>query len=254
MYKGRAASPVLRTPVPRVPVTRRDRHKETHNPEVNQPRQITALTHRERTNGDLDPAEQERKLSQAVLFGAMRQTAGVNEGKTPQQNRTAGVNGGKTRQQNRTTGVNEGKTPQQPREAGRKPRQTASPAPQGRTHAKRKPSHQTRSVGCAHPRAPIPNSAFPPRSPARTNACAGAITGRHLSPRRPAIHEPVKRNILSSRQRGQTPGLRISPCPRRRPCTRKDPPESNLCSGGSGCIAIIPTRANVQTRSARRQR
>mgnify|MGYP004634604041 CR=1 FL=1 len=90
MYKGRAASPVLRTPVPRVPVTRRDRQKETHNPEVNQPRQITALTHRERTNGDLDPAEQERKLSQAVLFGAMRQTAGVNEGKTPQQPRVAG--------------------------------------------------------------------------------------------------------------------------------------------------------------------
>ena len=25
--------------------------------------------------------------------------------------------------------------------------------------------------------------------------------------------------------------------------TRKDPPESNLCSGGSGCISMLPTRS-----------
>ena len=37
---------------------------------------------------------------------------------------------------------------------------------------------------------------------------------------------------------------------RRHPGTRKDPPESNLCSGGSGCIAMLPIRTNVQTRSA----
>ena len=37
---------------------------------------------------------------------------------------------------------------------------------------------------------------------------------------------------------------------RRRPGTRKDPPESNLCSGGSGCIKMLPTRSIVQTRSA----
>ena len=34
---------------------------------------------------------------------------------------------------------------------------------------------------------PRPNSAFPRRSPARTHACAGAKTGRHLSPRRLTI-------------------------------------------------------------------
>ena len=42
--------------------------------------------------------------------------------------------------------------------------------------------------------------------------------------------------------------------PRRHPGTRKDPPESNLCSGGSGCISMLPIRSNVQTRAARRQR
>ena len=42
--------------VPRVPfVLRRDRHKETHKPEVNPQSPITAPTIRERTNGDHDP-------------------------------------------------------------------------------------------------------------------------------------------------------------------------------------------------------
>ena len=40
---------------PRPFVLRRDRHKETYTPEVNQPSSITAPTIRERTNGDLDP-------------------------------------------------------------------------------------------------------------------------------------------------------------------------------------------------------
>ena len=42
----------------------------------------------------------------------------------------------------------------------------------------------------------------------------------------------------------------LSAYTRRHPGTRKDPPESNLCSGGSGCIAILPIRTIVQTRSA----
>ena len=42
----------------------------------------------------------------------------------------------------------------------------------------------------------------------------------------------------------------VSAYTRRRPSTRKDPPESNLCSGGSGCIAMLPIRTIVQTRSA----
>ncbi len=41
---------------------------------------------------------------------------------------------------------------------------------------------------------------------------------------------------------------------RRHPGTRKDPPESNLCSGGSGCIAMLPIRTNVQTRAAPKRR
>ena len=36
--------------------------------------------------------------------------------------------------------------------------------------------------------------------------------------------------------------------------TRKDPPESNLCSGGSGCTAMISTPTNVQTRAAPKRR
>ena len=39
-----------------------------------------------------------------------------------------------------------------------------------------------------------------------------------------------------------------------RPGTRKDPPESNLCSGGSCCIAMLSNRDNVQTRAALKRR
>ena len=45
----------LRSPFPRPFVLRRDRHKETHKPEVNPPCPITASPIRERTTGDLDP-------------------------------------------------------------------------------------------------------------------------------------------------------------------------------------------------------
>ena len=46
----------LRSPRSPVPfVLRRDRHKETHKPKLNQPSSITAPTIRERTTGDLDP-------------------------------------------------------------------------------------------------------------------------------------------------------------------------------------------------------
>ncbi|MDY2871633.1 MAG: hypothetical protein SOT57_03735, partial [Eubacteriales bacterium] len=69
--RGTKAAPPAPFSVPRVPRVlwqpRRDRHKETAKPEVNPQRQITAPTSRERTNGDLDPAEQERKIPQAVL-------------------------------------------------------------------------------------------------------------------------------------------------------------------------------------------
>ncbi len=40
----------------------------------------------------------------------------------------------------------------------------------------------------------------------------------------------------------------------RHPGTRKDPPGSNLWPGGSGCIEMIPTRSNVQTRAAPKRR
>ena len=79
-----AAPPTPFSAFPRPFVLRRERHKEAAKPEVDPERQITAPTSRERTHGDLDPAEQERKIPQAVLFGARRQTAGVIERKTPQ--------------------------------------------------------------------------------------------------------------------------------------------------------------------------
>ena len=46
-----------------------------------------------------------------------------------------------------------------------------------------------------------------------------------------------------------------SPHPRPpHPGTRKDPPESNLCSGGSCCISMLPIHTNVQTRAALKRR
>ena len=41
---------------------------------------------------------------------------------------------------------------------------------------------------------------------------------------------------------------------RRHPGIRKDPPGSNLWPGGSGCISMLPTRSNVQTRAAPKRR
>ena len=41
---------------------------------------------------------------------------------------------------------------------------------------------------------------------------------------------------------------------RRHPGTRKDPPGSNLWPGGSGCIAMLPTRSIVQTQAAPKRR
>ena len=46
----------------------------------------------------------------------------------------------------------------------------------------------------------------------------------------------------------------LSAYTRRHPGTRKDPPESNLCSGGSCCITMISIRSIVQTRAALKRR
>ena len=46
----------------------------------------------------------------------------------------------------------------------------------------------------------------------------------------------------------------LSAYTRRHPGTRKDPPGSDLWPGGSGCIEMIPTRSNVQTRAAPKRR
>ena len=93
----------------------------------------------------------------------------------------------------------EGKTPQQNHKAERKPMakrrnrtvmpsKTEGKAPQQNHKAERKPmtKHRDRNarLDALIPRTPIPNFAFripnyPHRSPARTNACAGAKTGRH---------------------------------------------------------------------------
>ena len=51
-------------------VLRRDRHKETYKPEVNQPSPITARHPRTHEWRSRPTAEQERNITQAVLFGA----------------------------------------------------------------------------------------------------------------------------------------------------------------------------------------
>ena len=91
--KTHSAAPPTPFPAsPRLPVLRRDRHKETRNPEMNKPSPITAPTIRERTTGDPDPRrnrnETYRKPSCLAL---MRQTAGVtrtqNAAREPQSGR-----------------------------------------------------------------------------------------------------------------------------------------------------------------------
>ena len=58
--------------------SRRDRHKETRKPKVNPPKADNRANTGERANGDLDPAEQDRKLSQAVSFSSRRKKTGVS--------------------------------------------------------------------------------------------------------------------------------------------------------------------------------
>ncbi len=120
-------------PFPPSPVTRRDRRQKTAKPKVNPQRQITAPTPRERANGDLDPAEQERKLSQAVLFVAMRQTAGVNRGKARQQKRETVRETRATSRQNRNPGREPSANSHQNHNAGREPKQNATTEMRGWT-------------------------------------------------------------------------------------------------------------------------
>ena len=81
--------PSPRSPVPFV--LRRDRHKETRKPEVNQQSPITTRHLRTHEWRSRPTAEQERNIPQAVLFGAMRQTAGVIERKTFREKRMTGA-------------------------------------------------------------------------------------------------------------------------------------------------------------------
>ena len=76
---------------PRPFVLRRDRHKETRKPEVNQQSPITTRHLRTHEWRSRPTAEQERNIPQAVLFGAMRQTAGVIERKTFREKRMTGA-------------------------------------------------------------------------------------------------------------------------------------------------------------------
>ena len=93
----RAADSVLRSlrsPCSPVPfVLRRDRHKETHKPEVNPQSPITAPTIRERTNGDHDPRRNRNGTSRKPFCLAhRRQTAGVIEHRTFRQERMTDMN------------------------------------------------------------------------------------------------------------------------------------------------------------------
>ena len=151
----------------------------------------TARTHKWRSR----PAEQKRKISQAVLFGAMRQTAGVNRWQTPRQKRNAGrAPRANRRAKDATPGMNrgqtaatesqrraraEGKPPRQNRNAGRAPManrrdRNATPGMNRGQIATTETERRARSSPA--PRFRIPNC--PRRSPARTHACAGAKTGR----------------------------------------------------------------------------
>ena len=115
-----------------------------------------------------------------------------------------------TRQQKRTAERARGQPPRQNRNAERKPqrqirkdrdKQVQAPRQHHNTHRAPKPTAPTEPP--RQPRSsPRPNSAFPRRSPARTHACAGAKTGRHLSPRRLTIHNHMKTAAASPRQRG----------------------------------------------------
>ena len=82
--KTHSAAPPTPFSVPRVPfVLRRDRHKETRKPEVNQEIRITVSTIRERTTGDHDPRRNRNETyRKPFCLAHRRQTAGVIEHKT----------------------------------------------------------------------------------------------------------------------------------------------------------------------------
>ena len=91
--KTHSAAPPTPFPAsPRLPVLRRDRHKETRNPEMNKPSPITAPTIRERTTGDPDPRRNRNETYRKPSCLALRrQTAGVIERKTFRENREKSV-------------------------------------------------------------------------------------------------------------------------------------------------------------------
>ena len=87
---------------------RRDRHKETHKPEINPLTPITAPTIRERATGDPDPRRNRNATSRKPSCLALtRQTAGVIEHKTSQQKRMMGIH----QTQNLTTETYDGRDP-----------------------------------------------------------------------------------------------------------------------------------------------
>ena len=94
-HKRRAADSVLR----------RDRRQKARKPEVNPPSSITTPTIRERTIGDHDPRRNRNATSRKPsCLAHRRQTAGVNRGQTPRQNRKAGRAPSKPPRQNRRYG------------------------------------------------------------------------------------------------------------------------------------------------------
>ena len=235
---------------------------------MNPPSQITAPTPRERANGDLDPAEQERKIPQAVLFGAMRQTAGVNRGQTPRQNRkglthierkmprqsrnvrrTPSAN-----RRNRTphgrapsatapnktamSGADQAQPPRQNRRHGRAPSATTPAESQIRTRAKR--NRPARATGTDT------RQAQPPR---QSRNVRRAPSAEHPdSPNQPAAACPHSEFRIPP----AVPPRAQSPVPALKPAGRSIAPAHNPLSHRAEYRFFASARSGVCGRKARR--
>ncbi len=165
---------------------------------MNPPRQITAPTPRERATGDLDPRRNRNATSRKPsCLAHRRQTAGVNRGQTPRQNRKAGRAPSKPPLQNRRYG----RTPSAnaPNKTARTGAHQAQPPRQSRScrHAERRTSRQPESTcrGVSEFRI---SPAVPPR--AQTPVPALKPARRSIAPaHNPLSHRAEYRFFASAR-------------------------------------------------------
>ena len=138
--------------------------------------------------------------------------------------------------------------------AFQQPPRSASRAAQNRANGKPTPAPSlpittTAAIETLHPAKPRYTERLD-----RLQFMAGQVGlySDHINPRqRPDSKRPQALKKMWNRH-----GRRVA-CAKRCGCrtaARRDLPESNLCSGKSGCIAMISTRTNVQTRAAPKRR